>query len=164
MKKNLQLRKLRVSNMIRIFFLRIPVNYLILNLAVADLTTAILFTPEVILSHISSHPEGVTGMVLCSLLTDSTFAWIGGGSSVITLVAITVERYYAVIYPLGNKGNLTTCKLKVCHSSFKKQKQILFKCYLVLEAYRHKKFMQEWTIHISQRVQYRISMLTPSQQ
>ena len=38
----------------------------------------------------------------------------------ITLVAITVERYCALIYALGNKGNLTTRKLKVCHNSFKK--------------------------------------------
>ncbi|KAL9957221.1 hypothetical protein ACROYT_G038832 [Oculina patagonica] len=33
--------------------------------------------------------------------------------SVVTLVAIAIERYYAVMYPLGNKGKLTKRKLKV---------------------------------------------------
>lgn len=74
---------------------------------------SIFLTPELILSHISTHPEGVTGKVLCTLTTDGNLAWVGGASSVITLVAIATERYYAVIYPHGNKGKLTMRKLKV---------------------------------------------------
>ncbi|XP_078349149.1 pyroglutamylated RF-amide peptide receptor-like [Oculina patagonica] len=55
----------------------------------------------------------MTGTVLCKLLTDGNVAWVGGASSIFTLVAVAIERYYAVTYPLGNKGELTQCKLKV---------------------------------------------------
>lgn len=85
-----------------------------MNLAAADITYSVFLIPELILSHTSTHPEGVTGRILCTLLTGGTFAWVGAISSVITLVAIATERYYAVIYPYGNKGKLTIRKLKVC--------------------------------------------------
>lgn len=67
------------------------------------------------MNFISTHPEGRTGELLCSLLTDGALAWVGASSSVVTLVAIALERYYAVIYPIGKKGKLTTRKLKVCN-------------------------------------------------
>ncbi|XP_020627707.1 pyroglutamylated RFamide peptide receptor-like [Orbicella faveolata] len=38
---------------------------------------------------------------------------VAGISSVVTLIAIAAERYYAVIYPAGNIGKLTKSKLKV---------------------------------------------------
>ena len=40
-------------------------------------------------------------------------AWVARTSSVITLVAIAAERYFAVIYPAGNVGKVTKRKLKV---------------------------------------------------
>ena len=91
-----------------------------MNLAVGDTIYAIFIIPEMILSHISTHPEGMTGKVFCVLLTDGNLAWIGGYSSVITLVFIATERYFAVIYPLRNKGKLSTRKLKVgrCDNSY----------------------------------------------
>ena len=67
----------------------------------------------VILTHISSHPEGISGKVLCTLLTDGILAWVGAASSVVTLTAIAFKRYYAVIYPQGNKGDLSMRKVKV---------------------------------------------------
>ena len=69
--------------------------------------------PTVILTHISNHPEGISGKVLCTLLTDGNLAWIGAASANITLIAIAFERYYAVIYPQENKGNLNMRKVKV---------------------------------------------------
>ncbi|XP_078367672.1 pyroglutamylated RF-amide peptide receptor-like [Oculina patagonica] len=93
--------------------MRTPMNYLLVNLAIADIVYAAFIGPEVILKFASIHPEGMTGTVLCKLLTGGTVAWIGAASSVVTLVAIAIERYYAVVYPLGNKGKLTERKLKV---------------------------------------------------
>ncbi|XP_078348513.1 pyroglutamylated RF-amide peptide receptor-like [Oculina patagonica] len=55
----------------------------------------------------------MTGTVLCKLLTHGNVAWIGGAASIITLVAIAIERYYAVVYPFGNKWKLAKTKLKV---------------------------------------------------
>ena len=101
------------STLFHSIFYRIPINYLLLNLAVADMMVATFFAPMHIFIHTFTHPEGFTGAVLCKLLTGGTFAWIGAASSVFTLIAISVERYYAVTYPYGNKGKLTNSKLKV---------------------------------------------------
>ena len=94
-------------------FIRIPINYLLVNLAVADMMVAVFFAPFHIFIHTFTHPEGVIGRVLCSLVTGGGFAWVGGACSAFTLVAIAIERYYTVNYPHGNKGKLTNAKLKV---------------------------------------------------
>ncbi len=98
-----------------IVFHRTPMNYLLVNLAIADILYAAFIVPDVFLSLTSTHPDGMIGTVLCKLVTGGTVAWIGAISSVVTLVAIAIERYYAVVYPLGNKGKLTKGKLKVCY-------------------------------------------------
>ena len=92
---------------------RIPINFLLVNLAVSDIMIAIFLAPEYIFSLMFTHPNGVTGTVLCRLLTGGNFAWVGASSSVFTLVFIAIERYYAVIYPYDEKGKLTHTKLKV---------------------------------------------------
>ena len=91
------------------------INYLLVNLAVADIMYSTFSIPQIILSHNASHPEGVTGRVLCALLTGGNLAWIGAYASVFTLVAIATERYYAVVYPYGNLTKITMRKLKVCY-------------------------------------------------
>jgi len=88
-------------------------NFLLLNLAVADMMVALFIAPRFLLSHLFTHPDGMTGTLLCKLLTGSIFTWVGGAASVFTLVAIAFERYYAVTYPYGNKGKMTYNKLKV---------------------------------------------------
>ena len=102
-------------------FHRTPINYLLVNLAVADGLYATFITPEIFFRFASSHPGGMTGTVLCKLLTGGGLAWIAGISSVVTFVAIAAERYYAVIYPTGNLGRLTKSKLKVCHRQIKSE-------------------------------------------
>ena len=94
---------------------RTPINCLLVNLAVADILYAIFVTPDTFLMLASTHPGGLTGTVLCKLLTGGNLAWVAATSSVVTLVAIASERYYAVIYPIGNLGKLTKRKLKVRH-------------------------------------------------
>ena len=96
-------------------FLRSPINYLLVNLAVADMLYAAFLAPDTFLRLASTHPGGMTGTVLCKLLTGGNLAWVAGTSSVVTLVAIAAERYYAVIYPIGNIGKFTKRKLKVRH-------------------------------------------------
>ncbi|XP_078365317.1 QRFP-like peptide receptor isoform X2 [Oculina patagonica] len=93
--------------------MRTPMNYLLVNLAIADIVYAAFIGPDVILKFTSTHPDGRTGIVLCKLITGGTLAWIAAVSSIITMVAIAIERYYAVVYPLGSMGELTERKLKV---------------------------------------------------
>ena len=96
-----------------LLFHRTSINYLLINLAVADMTLAIFFAPRYIFIHTFTHPDGMTGKVLCLLVTGGNLAWVGSGASVFTLVAIAIERYNAVIHPLGSKLELTNRKLKV---------------------------------------------------
>ena len=93
---------------------RIPMNYLLVNLAVADISYATFHTTELIYRHITTHPDGFTGKIVC-LLRNGALQWIGASSSIFTLVAIAFERYFAVLFPYANKGKLTLCKLKVWH-------------------------------------------------
>ncbi|KAL9957216.1 hypothetical protein ACROYT_G038826 [Oculina patagonica] len=93
--------------------LRIPINFLIVNLAVADILFAAFITPSVFsdLTY-TNHPDGVAGTVLCKLFTHGNVAWLAAASSIVTLVAISIERYHAVMHPLDNKWKLTVNKLK----------------------------------------------------
>lgn len=100
-------------NLTVVFSNRTPMNVLLLNLAMADMMVALFVAPRFILIHLFKHPDGPTGTLFCKLLTGGNLTWTGGACSVFTLVAIAFERYYAVMYPYGNKGKLTYNKLKV---------------------------------------------------
>ncbi|XP_078346944.1 pyroglutamylated RF-amide peptide receptor-like [Oculina patagonica] len=93
--------------------MRTPISYLLLNLAVADILYAMFEVPYVFFKLYFNHPDGVTGTVLCKLLTGGNIASVGITSSFVILAAIAIERYYAVMYPYGNKWKLTEDKLKV---------------------------------------------------
>lgn len=88
-------------------------NYLLVNLALADIMVALFIAPQFILIHTFKHPDGMTGSLFCKLLTGGSLTWIGAAASAFTLVVIAFERYYAVMYPHSNKGKMTNNKLKV---------------------------------------------------
>ena len=83
---------------------------MLMNLAVADMMVALFIGQRFVVVHFFEHPQGLAGTVLCK---SHNFSWVGGAASVFTLVVIACERYYAVIYPYGNKGKLTDEKVKV---------------------------------------------------
>ena len=74
------------------------------------------------------HPDGMTGLMLCKLLTGGNVAWVGAVASAVFLVVIALERYCAVMYPHGHKWKLTNRKLKVTQI-FK----CLFACFCFLK-------------------------------
>ena len=92
---------------------RTPINYLLVNLAISDITFAAFVAPNHILNRAFTHPEGAIGSGLCKLVTGGNVAWVGAASSSVTLVAIAIERYYTVMCPLGSKGKLSRRKVKV---------------------------------------------------
>ena len=96
-------------------FHRIPINYLLVNLAVADILYATFIPPNVFIIQFSftNLPDGVTGTVLCKFFTTGTVAWVGAASSILTFAVVAIERYYAVLYPLGNNEKITMESLKV---------------------------------------------------
>lgn len=84
-----------------------------MNLAISDVLFAIFIALKLIVSLSLSHPDGVTGSVLCKLATGGNLAWIFGVSSAVILVVIAVERYYSVVYPQVPNRKLTKRKVKV---------------------------------------------------
>ena len=95
--------------------LRTPINYLLINLAVADILYVTFIAPNVFFVQFSftNLPDGVAGTVLCKFFTTGTMAWVGAASSILSLSVVAIERYYAVVYPLGDKKKFTMNNLKV---------------------------------------------------
>ena len=93
---------------------RTPINFLLVNLAAADILFGTFIAPKLIFSVNLQHPEGFIGTALCKLVTGGVLAWIGAACAVITLATIAVERYCAVVYPYGTKWQLTKRKVQVC--------------------------------------------------
>ena len=90
-----------------------PINYLFVNLAVADIITLTFIGPQYIFIHFFKHPTGTTGDFLCKFITGGNISWIGGVASVFSLVTISFERYNAVINPYSQASNFSTTKVKV---------------------------------------------------
>lgn len=93
--------------------MRTPMNYLLANLAISDIMFACFQAPNHILKKAFTHPNGTVGSVLCKVLTYGNVAWIGAAASAVTLVAIAVERYFAVARPIGTQRKLSKQKVKV---------------------------------------------------
>jgi hypothetical protein len=72
----------------------------------------VFFSPAFIFRGFFTHPGGVTGDVLCALVTGETLAWIGGYASSIFLLAISIERYIAVAKPHSYGMSFVTRNLK----------------------------------------------------
>ena len=89
-----------------------PMNYLLLNLAVADLTSGVFLAPSLILKGTFTYPQGPGGDALCRLF-DGSLAWLGLYSSVISLVFIAFNRYYAIMEPFCIRHRITTKKIKI---------------------------------------------------
>lgn len=93
--------------------MRTPMNYLLVNLAVSDLMLLIFFSPAFIFRGFFTHPGGLTGDILCALITGETLAWIGGYASSVFLLAISIERYIAVANPHKYGTSFITRNLKL---------------------------------------------------
>ena len=90
-----------------------PINYLLLNLAVADIITLTFISPQYIFIHSFTHPTGAAGDFLCKFITGGNISWIGGVASVFSLVAISFERYQAVTNPYTPVSKFSMSNVKV---------------------------------------------------
>lgn len=81
-------------------------NYLIANIAVADLTTMVICVPFTILKFFK-HPSGKFGRFLCTLITKNNISTITLSVSIFTLCILAVERYNALVKPLQHHLRMT---------------------------------------------------------
>ena len=88
-------------------------NYLLVNLAVADMISALCISIRYVMTPFITYPEGEIGRYLCMFLIDGDLAWVSAAESVLCLVYIAVERYFAIVRPLRQRGRFTKRRLKV---------------------------------------------------
>lgn len=89
-----------------------PINYLLLNLALADIITVTFTSPQYIFIHLFIHPTGMAGDFLCKFITGGNISWMGGVASAFSLVAISFERYQAVTNPYNQASKFSISKAK----------------------------------------------------
>ena len=97
----------------RFRFRRSTLDYLFLNLAVADLLVAVFAIPRYVLpEHVFSHPRGFTGDFLCRFITGGNLMWTAGAASVFSLVTIAFERRHVVSRPYVFTPKFSRTKLR----------------------------------------------------
>ena len=77
--------------------MRTPMNYLLVNLSIADIMVAVSVAIQYIFGPAYEHPSGERGDYLCRFLTGVNFTWVGTAASVFCLVVIAAERHYVIV-------------------------------------------------------------------
>ena len=93
--------------------MKTTLNYLLVNLAVADMISALCIGIGYVVMPFITYPEGDIGRYLCMFVIDGDLAWVGAAESVLCLVYIAFERYFAIVRPLHQRGRFTKKRLKV---------------------------------------------------
>ena len=79
--------------------MRSPMNWLLVNLALADMMVAVFMVIDQLFLSFVAHPDNVEGDLMCKFLTGKLLSWIASVASVVTLLAIAFERHSAILYP-----------------------------------------------------------------
>ena len=90
--------------------LRTVINFFICNLAVSDILVAALCEPNMI-TQLFLGNKWIFGTVLCKLIV--FFQSVTIASSVFTLLAISGDRYLAIVFPLRRRLSFTKAKIIV---------------------------------------------------
>lgn len=90
-----------------------PMNCLLANLALADFFVGLFLMPRTLLNDLYTHPGGWLGDLLCKMLTHACFTYLAAVASMLTLMFIAWERYYAVMYPHSSRGRINASKLRL---------------------------------------------------
>ena len=87
-------------------YMHTTTNFLLANLALADLLTLLWCIPGIALQYVT-HPGGVLGDILCKFITMNHLAGISLLVAGLTLTLVSVERYNALVNPLNVRLRLT---------------------------------------------------------
>lgn len=100
---------------IRAKFLHNLTNYLILSLAVTDMCASMLLMFNVFLyeANLVSIPSNhIAAEFFCRLYASLMFFWICVTTSVYHLVLVTLERFFAIVYPLRYPNYFTKSRAR----------------------------------------------------
>jgi len=84
-------------------FMKTPMNYLLVHLAICDMLGGILFLPRRVFWGLYDHPSGLLGDFLCKCLTGGSLAWLPSCAGVFMLIIVAWERYNAIMKPYSQK-------------------------------------------------------------
>lgn len=82
-------------------YMHTTTNFLLANLALADLLTLLWCIPGIALNGFVTHPGGVLGDILCKFITMNHMAGISLLVAGLTLTLVSIERYNALVNPLN---------------------------------------------------------------
>ncbi|XP_030847032.1 type-1 angiotensin II receptor B-like [Strongylocentrotus purpuratus] len=89
--------------LLRVPALRTRTSHFIINLAVNDLATSLLVIPFHLFMNFPPAPSGLAGQLYCRLFISKAVLWASIVASACSLVAVTAERYFAVVHPIRYK-------------------------------------------------------------
>ncbi|KAL9989373.1 hypothetical protein ACROYT_G003915 [Oculina patagonica] len=93
-------------------YMHTTTNFLLANLALADLLTLLWCIPGIALNGFVRHPDGLLGDILCKFITMNHIAGISLLVAGLTLTLVSVERYNALVNPLKVNLRLTLGNVK----------------------------------------------------
>ena len=96
----------------RFRFRRLTLDFLFLNLAMADVLVAVFAIPRYVLHGLFLHPTGFIGDFLCRFVTGGNLMWTAGAASVFSLVTIAFERSRVISKPYSLIHSLSKTKLR----------------------------------------------------
>lgn len=88
------------------------INFLLVNLAVADLLTLIWLIPAEVFKILPHHPGGNLGNFLCKFVTCNSLPMVTLSVSGVPLTVISLERYHALLRPMSIRFRLKTDNVK----------------------------------------------------
>lgn len=94
--------------LIRVPSLRTRTSQFIINLAIADFLTSFWLIPFHMFPRAPPLSKGLSGELMCRLYISKYILWVSAIMSIYFLVAVTLERYVAVVHPLKYKRVFTT--------------------------------------------------------
>lgn len=87
------------------------INFLLVNLAAADLFTLLWLIPAEVFKF-KEHPGGNLGNFLCKFVTQNSLPMVTLSVSGVTLTVISLERYHALLHPMSTRFRLNTDNVK----------------------------------------------------
>ena len=87
------------------------INFLLVNLAVADLLTLLWLIPAEVFKFLD-HPGGHLGNFLCKFITRNSLPMVTLSVSGVTLTVISLERYHALLRPMNTRFRLRIDNVK----------------------------------------------------
>ena len=97
-----------VLTVVKIFHgMKTTTNYLLANVAAADMTTLLFTALHLVVRPKGSFPSGAVGSFLCKFVHTNTVTIVTLLVTVLTLALVAVERYHALVKPLKISRRLT---------------------------------------------------------